>query len=97
MLTFVAEVGTPPHQLLASNQSVLVVPSQLPPAPTMTEIFEFALTHPVVLFVTFRVPVYVPAATAPGTAMTIGLAGNKVFGTFMNPAVIAPALHVMLY
>lgn len=30
IITFVAEVGTPPHQLEAVCQSVLVVPSQLP-------------------------------------------------------------------
>ena len=55
------------------------------------------LVQPVPLFFTVNVPVYVPAAAAPGTVSVIGLAGNDVKATFAKPAASAAALYVMLY
>jgi len=45
--TSVAAVGTPPHQLLESNQSVLADPNQLvKPADVTTTLNVHVLTHP---------------------------------------------------
>jgi hypothetical protein len=56
-----------------------------------------ALTQPVALFLTVRVPVYVAAAAAAGTVRTIGDAGSATLVTLANPAVMAAALHTILY
>ena len=50
------------------------------------------LTHPVVLFLTVRLAVYVAAAAPAGTVIVIGLAGNATLVTLVNPAAIAAAL-----
>ena len=52
---------------------------------------ELLLIHPVVLFLTVSVALYVPGAAAPGTTKTIGLDGNAALVTSTNPAVFAVA------
>ena len=53
--------------------------------------------QPVVELVTVRVPVYEPAPGLLGTVNDTGLAGKLVVLTFVNPAMIAPALQAILY
>ena len=56
-----------------------------------------ALTQPVTLLRTERLALYTAAGTAPGTVITIGVAGKTAFATFTNPAAIAAALKMILY
>jgi len=60
---------------------------------TVTETGYAALTHPVLLLLTVRLPEYTPGAAAPaGTTRTMGLAGRTALTTSANPAVFAAAL-----
>jgi hypothetical protein len=63
---------------------------------TVTEIAIPALEQPEAFF-TVNVPVYVAAAAPAGTVTPMGLAGSATLDTFVKPAVIAAALHTMLY
>ena len=55
------------------------------------------LAQPVALFRTDSVALYVPAAAAPGTVITIGLAPNAVHDTSEKPCPSAVASKLMLY
>jgi hypothetical protein len=55
------------------------------------------LLQVVPLFLTVSTALYVAATAAPGTVITIGLAGNTAFTTSANPAVLAVASKSMLY
>ena len=55
------------------------------------------LVQPAVLLRTVMVALYVPAAAAPGTAMTIGLAVNPALVTSAKPAACAVASKSILY
>ena len=48
---------------------------------TVTAIAWLVLLQPVVLFLTVSVPLYNPCGAAPGTTITIGVAGNVAFTT----------------
>jgi hypothetical protein len=59
---------------------------------TVTDIGYAALTHPVLLLLTVRLPEYTPGAAAPaGTTRTMGLAGSTAFTTSVKPARFAAA------
>jgi hypothetical protein len=54
------------------------------------------LTHPVELFRTVRVPLYMAAEAPAGTVITIGEEDNVALVTLLNVAVRAVASHTML-
>jgi hypothetical protein len=64
---------------------------------TITPMLEPVLLQPVVVFLTVNVPLYVPAPGLDGAVIVMGLAGNEVKDALPKPAIIPPALQVMLY
>ena len=64
---------------------------------TTTLIASPVLEHPVVVFFTVKVPVYVPAPGFAGTTIEIGETGNDVKLTSAKLAEVAPAPQAILY
>ena len=64
---------------------------------TVTLIVLPVLEQPVVEFITLSVPVYVPAPGFDGAVSAIGDAGKLVLLKLVNPAMMAPADHAILY
>jgi hypothetical protein len=64
---------------------------------TVTLITLPVLVQPVVVFLTAKVPLYVPAPGLDGTVMLIGLAGKLVRLTLLKPAIIPAAPQAISY